>query len=58
MIGVLLDVKESGQVELNVSYVVSNAGWSPKYDLRVMSADRKMTVSYFGMIQQNTEEDW
>ena len=45
-------------VYLQVSYVVTNASWSPKYDLRVSSSDRTMEVWYFGMVQQNTGEDW
>ena len=58
VIGILLTVKEGGEIILKVSYVVSNASWTPKYDLRVSSAERSMAVSYFGMVQQNTGEDW
>jgi len=58
VIGILLEVKESSQVKLLFSYLVHNAGWTPKYDLRVTSASKAMQVSYFGMIQQNTGEDW
>jgi uncharacterized protein (TIGR02231 family) len=58
IIGILLAVKEKGDIKLLVSYVVSNAGWSPRYDLRVDSSQRTMTVGYFGMIKQNTGEDW
>ncbi|XP_065920409.1 protein F37C4.5-like [Dysidea avara] len=58
VIGILLDVKEPSQIKLLFSYLVHNAGWTPKYDLRVISANKTMQVSYFGMIQQNTGEDW
>lgn len=58
MIGILLSVKEEAEVQLLVSYVVSHASWNPKYDLRVSSSERTMQVSYFGMVQQNTGEDW
>ena len=58
VIGILLTVREAGEIQLLVSYVVSNASWTPKYDLRVASAERTMQVSYFGMVQQNTGEDW
>ncbi len=58
VIGILLTIKEEGDVQLLVSYVVSNASWTPKYDLRVSSVERTMHVSYFGMVQQNTGEDW
>ena len=58
VIGILLDVKEEAEIQLLVSYVVSNAGWSPKYDLRVSSSERTMQVTYFGVVKQNTGEDW
>ena len=58
VIGILLDVKESAEVKLLFSYLVHDAGWTPKYDLRVSSTDKKMEVGYFGLIQQNTGEDW
>ena len=58
VIGILLEVKESAEVKLLFSYLVHNAGWTPKYDLRVSSVDKKMEVGYFGLIQQNTGEDW
>ena len=58
VIGVLLTVKEKAEIQLLVSYVVSNASWTPKYDLRVSSAERTMQVNYFGMVEQSTGEDW
>lgn len=58
VIGVLLTVREEAEIQLLVSYVVSNASWTPKYDLRVSSAERAMQVKYFGMVEQNTGEDW
>ena len=58
VIGILLTVRESSEIQLLVSYVVSNASWSPKYDLRVASSERTMQVSYFGIVEQNTGEDW
>lgn len=58
VIGILLEVKESAEVKLLFSYLVHDAGWTPKYDLRVSSIDKKMEVGYFGLIQQNTGEDW
>jgi len=58
IIGILLEVKETAEVKLLFSYLVHDASWTPKYDLRVSSVDKKMEVSYFGLIQQNTGEDW
>lgn len=58
VISIFLTVKESAEIQLLVSYVVSDAGWTPKYDLRVSSGDRTMQVTYFGMVKQSTGEDW
>ncbi len=58
VIGVLLEVKSAAEIKLLVSYIVLNAGWSPKYDLRVSSSERSMQVTYFGVVKQNTGEDW
>lgn len=58
VIGILLSVREKSDVRLLVSYVVFNASWKPRYDLRVASALKTMQVTYFGMVQQNTGEDW
>ena len=44
VIGVLLNVKEKAEIQLLVSYIVSNASWTPKYDLRVSSKERTMEV--------------
>ena len=49
VIGVLLNVREEGpDVQLRVSYIVSNASWKPKYDLRVSSKERTMEVRVRG----------
>lgn len=44
VIGILLNVREAGQIHLRVSYLVSNASWKPKYDIRVSSKERTMKV--------------
>ncbi len=49
---------DSADVNLLVSYIVYQASWSPKYDIRVFGKEKKMIVNYFGMICQTTGEDW
>ena len=46
------------QLEIAVSYIVYNASWSPKYDVRVFDKDNSMVINYFGVITQSTGEDW
>jgi len=54
----LIEAAEDTDIELHLSYVVFNASWSPKYDIRVYSDNKSMVINYFGMIQQATGEDW
>jgi uncharacterized protein (TIGR02231 family) len=51
---------EDTQAELDITYQVYGAHWSPSYDIRVKSENDKheMNITYFGSIQQQTGEDW
>ncbi|KAL5491215.1 hypothetical protein EMCRGX_G016461, partial [Ephydatia muelleri] len=53
-----LEASEETDVTLLVSYVVSNASWSPAYDVRVLPVTKEMKVQYYGLIKQSTGEDW
>ncbi len=55
---VRLDAKTAGKLELALSYAVPGASWTPSYDARVLSAERAVALSYFGLVRQNTGEDW
>ena len=44
--------------ELEVSYLVENAGWYPAYHLRVENTDKPINFMYKGYVYQNTGEDW
>uniref|UniRef100_A0A914WX50 Uncharacterized protein n=1 Tax=Plectus sambesii TaxID=2011161 RepID=A0A914WX50_9BILA len=63
-ISILLDSEEGGKVELAVSYQVYGANWRPSYDIRVFTNSAKpdeksaMKIYYYGMITQNSGEDW
>ncbi len=55
---VFVNVGEAAQPGLRLSYLVSNATWSPSYNLRA-SADRdQVLVEYNASIQQMSGEDW
>ena len=51
-----LDVRSPGALSLTVSYVVSGAGWSPRYDVRIVGA--ALELGYLASVYQNTGEDW
>ena len=55
---VRLAAEAPGTVELSLSYAVPGAEWSPRYDARVASAEQVVQLGYFGVVRQNTGEDW
>ena len=46
-----------GKLDLNLSYAVAGAQWTPAYDA-LRAADRSVDLGYFGVINQTTGEDW
>jgi uncharacterized protein (TIGR02231 family) len=44
--------------ELEVSYVVSRAGWQPVYDLRAINTKSPVQLSYKANVFQSTGEEW
>ena len=55
---VTLYAEKAGQSDIEVSYLVSNAGWYPAYDLRVEETDAPINFTYKGYVYQRTGEDW
>lgn len=51
-----IDVLSEGTVDIDLTYVVHNAGWKPLYDLRVL--DAVLDITYLAEVKQNTGEDW
>jgi uncharacterized protein (TIGR02231 family) len=49
---------QAGSLDVALSYTVPGASWAPSYDARVLSADRAVALSYFGIVRQSTGEDW
>lgn len=43
---------------LEISYMVNNAGWSPSYDLKTTGIDQPVQLIYKADVWQNTGEDW
>jgi uncharacterized protein (TIGR02231 family) len=55
---VRLDAATAGQLDLALSYAVPGASWTPSYDARVNSGEHAIALGYFGLVRQNTGEDW
>jgi len=56
----LLEILAENEMNLNLglSYIVSNAGWVPSYDLRALSTKKPLEIVYKGKIYQKTGQDW
>ncbi len=50
--------KEIVSGKINFSYLVSNAGWTPQYDLRSDGMNGKINLTYKAHVYQNTGLDW
>lgn len=44
--------------ELELNYIVSNAGWNPVYDLRVVNTKGPVQLAYKANVFQSTGEEW
>ena len=44
--------------KLRISYLVANAGWFPKYDIRVANVKSPLQLTYKAEVFQNTGVDW
>lgn len=48
----------SGTASFQVNYLVANAGWYPKYDVRVKNINQPLQLTYKAEVYQNTGVDW
>lgn len=55
---VAIEPSSGGNFELEVSYVVMRAYWTPLYDLRVNTTNNQINLNYLAEVNQNTGEDW
>jgi len=53
-----LDVRQAGEVEVSLSYLVRGPSWSPSYDMRADTQAKTLDVTYHAEVRQATGEDW
>ena len=51
-----VEVSQAGDLDVELTYMVTGEGWSPLYDLRLR--DSILEVTYLEQVTQNTGEDW
>ncbi|MAL15272.1 MAG: hypothetical protein CL554_17835 [Algoriphagus sp.] len=57
-IRVRVKAPSAGNAQLEFNYLVANAGWYPKYDVRVKNVNSPMAINYKAEGYQNTGADW
>ena len=55
---IFIEASESGEFELEVSYLVDRASWHPLYDLKVDTQEKQLNLTYLAEVKQSTGEDW
>jgi uncharacterized protein (TIGR02231 family) len=49
---------QATQATININYYITNAGWTPLYDLRAVSNEQNIKLTYKAQIHQNSGNDW
>lgn len=57
---IVLEIEASAarDISVEIEYYMDNAGWVPKYDLRMESLKDDLKLVYKAAVYQNTGEDW
>ncbi len=49
---------QASQATVNINYYITNAGWTPSYDLRAISNEQNVKLTYKAQIHQQSGIDW
>jgi len=55
---VMVTAPAATNASFRLSYLVSDAGWTPEYDLRATDVNKPVELTYKGSITQTTGESW
>lgn len=58
IITIIFNTDNPGEHIFELSYMVNNASWKPRYDLRIESQPKNFEIIHLAEITQNTQEDW
>lgn len=63
LITILVDVtnmsnENNNNIDIQMTYVVSDATWSPSYDIRVSTIENTLNAMYYAEIIQQSGENW
>jgi uncharacterized protein (TIGR02231 family) len=57
-VSIRFDAATAGTLGITLSYSVRGASWAPSYDARAAGSDPTVAIGYYGVVRQNTGEDW
>ncbi|MEP0712554.1 MAG: mucoidy inhibitor MuiA family protein [Algoriphagus sp.] len=57
-IRIRVKAERAGSASFEINYLVANAGWYPKYDVRVKNVSSPLALTYKAEVFQNTGVDW
>jgi uncharacterized protein (TIGR02231 family) len=55
---VTVEANASASANLEISYMLYNAGWTPQYDVHASGESNKITLTSYGIVRQRTGENW
>jgi uncharacterized protein (TIGR02231 family) len=58
VVTVRLSTPAAATLEVNLSYALAGASWTPAYDARLRSEKREVQLDAFGLVRNATGEDW
>jgi uncharacterized protein (TIGR02231 family) len=57
-ITLLLNTDMARSTDIDLKYIVSNAGWTPSYDIRAEDINKPIKLEYKAFVYNNTDIDW
>lgn len=55
---VKVEVTRPGSASFRLSYLIDGASWTPQYDAFAQTKDKKVNLTYYGVVRQTTGENW
>ena len=57
-ISILVSVDATVTTNIELKYLVTNAGWSPSYDIKAIDTDKPVILEYRAKVYNNTDINW
>jgi uncharacterized protein (TIGR02231 family) len=55
---ILVSSDAAASAEIELKYLVDQAGWSPSYDIKAIDTDKPVELEYRAKVYNNTDIDW